>query len=227
MVKNHLSRLNAPNSWPIRKKGIKFITRPTPGAHTLQTSIPLSIVLIKILKVARIGKEVKRILHNGNILVNNKIIRSDKRHSLGIMDVISIPTLEKEFILVYDDKGKFAAVDLEKNKGTRLLKIANKTTLKGSKLQLQFTDGSNLFIAKDTYKTGDTIVFDMKDKKIVTHLPFEKKAKIYLTGGKRIGQLAELNEIKDKQIMITINGEEFEAARRHAFVVPKEFSLKK
>jgi len=73
MVKNHLSRLNAPTSWSIKRKVIKFTTRPSGGAHSLRESIPLSIVVTQLLKYARTRKEVKKILNEGKIFVNGKV----------------------------------------------------------------------------------------------------------------------------------------------------------
>ena len=57
MVKNHLSRLNAPKSWPIKRKGIKFITRPGAGAHCLDEGISLSLVIKELMKYAKTLKD--------------------------------------------------------------------------------------------------------------------------------------------------------------------------
>ena len=87
MVKRHLSRLNAPKSWPIKRKGIKFIRKPSPGAHTLRQCISLSLVIQNMLKYAKTSKEIKKILHERKILVNGKVKR-DSAFAVGIMDVL-------------------------------------------------------------------------------------------------------------------------------------------
>ncbi len=73
MVKNHLSRLNAPKSWPIQRKGIKFIVRPSAGAHNMRECIPLNLVLKGLLKYSRTTKETKSVLNAGNVLINGKV----------------------------------------------------------------------------------------------------------------------------------------------------------
>ena len=45
MVKNHLKRLNMPKSWQIKRKIIRWVTRPSPGAHNLDFGISLNTLL--------------------------------------------------------------------------------------------------------------------------------------------------------------------------------------
>jgi len=51
----HLSTLAAPKSWPIKRKGIKWITRPKSGPHNLKSSLPLIVVLRDMLKLTKIS----------------------------------------------------------------------------------------------------------------------------------------------------------------------------
>src|SRR3989344_3107655 len=105
MVKNHLSRLTAPVSWGVKRKGIKFITRPHAGAHNLRESIPLSLVITDLLKFARIRRETKKILNEGKIKlsplgddekdvrivqIKNKTIISGKKIQLNNSDGTNI-----------------------------------------------------------------------------------------------------------------------------------------
>lgn len=219
MVKNHLSRLNAPKSWPIQRKGIKFVTKPSPGLHSLRTSIPLSLVLIKLLKVARTNKEVKKILNDGNILINGKTIRKDKSYSVGVMDLITIPLVNQTYRILYDRKGKFAVLPLDaKEKDLRAVKIVCKTIVKKNKMQLNYSNGINTFVDKDAYETGDTLLL-AKDNSIKEHLKFEKGATIYLTGGRKVGRVCTLEDVKENNIVLKSEGELFETTKRHAFVV--------
>ena len=130
MVKRHLSRLNAPKSWPIKRKGIKFIRKPSPGAHTLRQCISLSLVIQNMLKYAKTSKEIKKILHERKILVNGKVKR-DSAFAVGIMDVLSIPTLKENYRVLYNTKGKFVLMKIEeKDANEILMKIINKTLIK-------------------------------------------------------------------------------------------------
>ena len=64
MAKNHITRLNAPTTWPIKKKGITWIVRPYPCGHKLEYCIPISVVLRTMTNHAKTMKEVKMILNN-------------------------------------------------------------------------------------------------------------------------------------------------------------------
>ena len=211
--------MHAPKSWPIKRKGIKFITRPNPGAHNSSNSIPISLVLTNILKYARVRKEVKKILYEGKVLVNNKI-RKDCHLPVGLMDIVSAPSLKESYRVLYTEKGKFNLLKISKDEeNLHLQKIVNKTTLKKNKVQINTFDGGCLIVDKDEYKTGDTIVLSLKDKKIVEHLPFKKGARIYMYGGKNIGKVGTLEEVKDHNIIVKTKEGSFETAKRYAFVV--------
>lgn len=224
----HLKRLNAPKSWPIKqRKGIKFITKPSPGPHSLEKSIPLDILMKDVLNYAQTTREVKKILNESKILVNN-IIRKDHSFPIGIMDTISIPSTNEYYRLLYNEKGKFSLKPIKKEDALiKLYKIKNKTILKGNKLQLNLDDGKNILVPKDGYKVGDTIL--LEGNKIKKHLKLEKNAMIFLTNGKYIGTVGTLEEIHkpsaltETKIVFKLNNKKFETLKKYAFVVEKEF----
>jgi small subunit ribosomal protein S4e len=219
MPVNHLSRLNAPKSWPIRRKGIKFIKRPNAGAHTLRTSITLSLVLTSVLKYVRIGKEVRKVLHEGNVLVNGKI-RRDPAYPVGIMDVVSLPKLKESYRVLYTDKGKFTVVSLvEKEQKVRAVKIKNKSLIKSGKVQLNFTDGTNTLVQKDVYKTEDTLLLSLEKNIVEQHIPFKEGAKVYLTGGNSVGKIAILSKVNGELVTLKIDGKDVDTARKYVFIV--------
>ncbi|MAG78081.1 30S ribosomal protein S4e [archaeon] len=224
MVKNHLSRLNAPKSWPIRRKGIKFIIRPQAGAHSLKNGISLSLVVRELLKYAKTNKEVKKILNEGKILVNNKPIK-DQHQNLGIMDVISIPELKEHYILIKNEKGKFKLLKKdEKVTQGKLCKIVGKNILKKGKMQLLFFNGQTKLVEKDEYKTGDSLIVNFKTNKVDKHLKFAKGSNIYVTGGKKVGvvgKLEEINKIKEdiENIIINVKGKKIETSKKYALVI--------
>ncbi|MBT3984755.1 30S ribosomal protein S4e [archaeon] len=223
MVKNHLNRLVAPKSWPIRRKGVKFITRPDAGAHTLKEGIPLTLVIRDLLKYAKTTKEVKKILNDGKVLVNNKI-RKNHTLNMGIMDILTIPELKESYVLYKDIKGKYklAKID-EKESMNKLCKIQDKVTLKKGKIQLKFFNGYNLLIDKDVYKTGDTVIINLKENKIIKHLKFEKGASIYITEGNKVGMCGKLVEITElnkgrENVIFEVEGKKYETSKHYAFV---------
>lgn len=226
MVKRHLSRLYAPKSWPIKRKETKFVTRSRTGAHSLKESVPLSLVLTHLLKHAQTRKEVKKILTDGKILVNNKI-RKDLALSVGPMDVVSIPSLNEAHRVLYTTKGElFIQPITEKEKDLLLLKVENKTIIKGGKVQLNQSNGATLLVEKDTYKTGDTLVHSLTDKKIIDHLSFKKGARLYITGGKNIGRIGVLEDVEKNTIVVKSDNATFKTAKEYAFVVGNYLTLK-
>ena len=217
MVKNHLTRLTAPKSWPIRRKGIKFITKPNPGSHNLRESIPMAVALRELLKYAKTTREVKKILNESKILINGKI-RKDHKYPLGNMDVMAIPDLKESYMLIKNIRGKFKLIKIENSKG-KLYKISDKKLLNKSKVQLNFFNGDNLIVEKDDYKTGDSIIVNLKDKKISKHLKFEKGARVYISRGNRVGMIGKVTEVKTLKegkdnIVFETDGKNYETAKK-------------
>jgi len=214
----HLKRLSAPKTWPIKRKQSIWITRQNPGPHTAKTSIPLNIVFKDLLKYTKTTKETKKILAQGNILVNQKL-RKDIKFPIGILDVLSLPTGEN-FRLIYNKLGKFILKSIEKEEASIILyKIKNKISLKNKKIQLNFHNGNNLIVDKNEYSVGDTLIIE-KDK-IKKHLKFCDSSIIFVIGGKHIGTIGELKKSKRGLTIKTKKGS-FPVLKQQIFVIGKE-----
>lgn len=227
MSKNHLKRLSAPKAWPLSKrKGVTFITKPLPGPHSLSRSMPLNIVIKEILNYAKNTKEVKKILHEGKVLINN-IVRRDHKFPVGFMDTISIPDLKEYYRLLYNKKGKFILKSIKEGEAVlKLCKIKSKIILKKNKIQLNLFDGTNILVLKDGYKVGDSIL--LENNKIKKHLKLEKDALIFLTNGKYIGNIGILEQIQETaaltptKISFKLNNKKFDTLKKYAFVIDKD-----
>tara|TARA_Y100000310_G_scaffold330946_1_gene403610 strand:- start:1086 stop:1787 length:702 start_codon:yes stop_codon:yes gene_type:complete len=227
MVKNHLSRLNAPKSWPIRRKGIKFIAKPSPGPHSMRECIPLNLVVKELLKLGRTNKEIKTILNTRNVLVNG-IVRKDHKFPVGIMDNVTVTELGKDYRILYSTKCKFIVKELKKAQaGFKLSRVEDKTIVAKGKVQLNMFDGTNIILDKNDYKTGDTLVIDLKTKKIKEAIKMEKGVKVYITGGNKVGKIGVLKEIKKLQgrrgynVVVDEDGKDFETNKKYAFAIGK------
>lgn len=222
MVKKHLSSLNAPKCWPIKRKEHKWTTRPNPGPHPLKRSIPLNILIKNLLKYAEKTKETKRILTNKEILID-KQIRKDHKFPIGLMDTIEIIKSKEYYRLLLNKKGKFILVPIKKEETEiKPLKIIGKKTVKNKKIQINLHDGRNILIEKDNYKVGDSIIINPLNKKIISHLKLEKNSKVYLTGGNHIGKIAivtELNKKGSKTIILNYNKEKIKTSKNYVFVI--------
>lgn len=214
-----LKRLAVPKSWPIKRKSIKFIIRPKPGAHPLQLSLPLNVIFRDILKYAKNKKEVKNILHSKTILIDG-IRRKDPRIPVGLFDLIEISDTKEYFRVFIDKKGKISLYSIDKNEaGLKPCKIVGKTKIKG-KTQLNFFDGKNTIISKDEYKCGDTLLLALPKQEIKKHFKLEKGATIYLVGGKHIGQTGIAESISAEKILYKeASGKSFETLKKYAFVI--------
>ena len=53
MTKNHLKRIAAPKAWAVKRKEGAFLIRPNPGAHSLRSGLPITVVLRDLLGIAK------------------------------------------------------------------------------------------------------------------------------------------------------------------------------
>ena len=232
MVKNHLKRIAAPQTWRIARKKSTFITRPKPGAHSRAHSISLSILMRELTKVTKSSKEVKYVIHKKEVLVDGTK-RHDPKLPVGIMDVVEFPQLAETFRVSLDEKGKLNAIPIsDKEKNLKVCMIVNKQWIKlkglknkGTKLQIQLNDGRNILLDDDKagYKTGDSLLLEVPSQKIKECLKFEKGAIVFLLGGKHAGSLGLIEEIFDKNIIFqTQSNEKYETSKKYAFIVGKK-----
>jgi len=220
-MSRHLKRLNAPKSWTILRKTTKYIAKPMPGAHTLAESMPVSLVL-KQLGHAQTTAEAKKILYGHQVLIDGKRVR-DPKSPVGILDSIALPASGEYYRVVFDAKARLQLIAIPKAEAnTKLSKVVNKTTVPGGKIQLNMNDGRNLLADKKSANTGDTLVLQVPEQKIVQHLALEKGALIYLLGGKHVGTLGTLDKVEGHEIMLTANGQSITTAKKYALVAGKE-----
>lgn len=222
MGKAHLKRLNAPKSWKIKRKGIKFITRPNPGPHSQDRCLSLNIVLRDMLDYASTTKEVKHILYKKGVLVDGKT-RKDIKFAVGFMDVVEIPEIKEYYRMIMDTKGYLIMLKIDKKEaGFKPCKILNKTIIKGGKVQLNLSYGINKIVKKNEYNIGDTILFEFQNKEIKEHIKFEKGVYVFMTAGSHIGKHGVIEEIKEKTIVFkSDSGESYETSKDYALAIGK------
>jgi len=221
-VSGHLKRVTIPRNWPIARKTNKWVARPNPGPHSGDRSLPLVVVIRDMLKLADNSREAKRVLYEGNILVDG-IVRKDYRFPVGIFDVISIPVLGKHYRMLVDSRGHFYTSLLEPGHVRKLARVENKTCLKGNKIQLNLSDGTNI-LGNGNYSTHDSLVLSIPDKNVEDWIPFEVGNLVMVVGGRHSGQIGTLKEIKvvrsSSPNRAIISGEtEFETIVDYVFMI--------
>jgi small subunit ribosomal protein S4e len=148
------------------------------------------------------------------------------------MDVISIPTLEQNYRILFGTDGRIKLIRIpNENAKFKLCKILDKIKIKNGKIQLNLHDGRNIITDNESLKTGDTLKILLPDQKILKHIALEKGVKVMITNGKHIGEIAVLDELKpqpgskqDRVLLTGENGEKFETLKGYVFVIGKEHS---
>jgi len=224
----HQKRLSAPKTYKIPRKVYKWVVKPSPGPHN-KNAVPLLIVVRDYLQLADTAREARRIIAAGEILVDG-VPRKDYKFPVGLFDVIKIPKLNKSYRIVFDEKGRYVPIEIEDD-NLKLYKIVNKTMVKGGRIQLNLFDGTNI-LADNSYKTKDSILMEIPEKKIVDHLPFEIGALVMITGGTHAG---EIGRVKDYRIIrssspnlvtVEVEGKELTTIEDYIFVIGKKDSDK-
>jgi len=194
-MSKHLKRIAAPRVVQLHRKERKWTIKPSPGPHPLQQSIALGLIVRDYLTLCDGYREGKHVISNGDILVDGSK-RTNHKYPCGLMDVISIPKLKKEYRIVFNQKGKLTVIPISNTDAQwKLRRIENKTHVKGNKIQLNFHDGTNILVKKDEYNTGDVLQISFKDNKINDVFKYEKGTVSLVIGGSHIGEMANIQEI--------------------------------
>ncbi|HEA46767.1 MAG TPA: hypothetical protein ENH99_03215, partial [Candidatus Pacearchaeota archaeon] len=97
----YLKRQKVPKSWPIFRKGTKYVVRPL---SNLGNGIPVLVILRDSLKIAQTRKEAKRMINSKNVLLNGKPIK-EERSSVLLFDTITLVPMKKSYRLGLSQNG--------------------------------------------------------------------------------------------------------------------------
>jgi small subunit ribosomal protein S4e len=234
VVKKHLKRLPAPDFWKIKKKEAAYVAKPRAGPHKIERSIPLQVLLRDFTQTVDTGTDAKKMIKMGEVHVDGRP-RKDQKYPTGFMDVISIPGMKKDYRVIIDYKGLKVIDCPSKESKKKLVKIIDKSLIKRGQLQLNTHDGRNIPVKvknaekpkEDVYKSGDSLVIELPNQKILEHLKFEKGNLVLITGGQNKGTFAKIKEIittrsrEPNKVLCEKDGKEFEAIKDYIFVVGK------
>ncbi len=219
MVKNHLKRLATPRTWGIKRKKSVFITKPQPGAHSKEFGISLNTLFKEELEIARTTKEVKKILHDQEVLIDGKRRRTEK-YNVGFMDVISFPLTKEHYRMSFSKKGKLTAFKIkEEEANKKLVRITGKKTIKGNKTQLTMGDGKTIIIDKNNYKVNDVLEIELPSQKIIKHIPFKKGSNVLIIKGQHSGQTGTIEEINEEEELVTVKTPEKKIHTKSSYIL--------
>lgn len=214
----HLKREPAPSFWPIPRKRYAWVVKPKAGSHSIQKSLPLTIIVRDILGFGKTRKEAGTIISQGKVLVDGRI-RREEAFPTGLMDVITIPEAKANYRVLSHRKGLILH-PIEKDEAEfKLCRVENKTHVKKGNIQLNLHDGTNKLIqvadpkspTEDIYKTLDVVKVAIPSGEIVGQIKLAKGNSVLFTGGKNKGIHGKILDIEEatgerRQLLATVEG---------------------
>lgn len=223
----HMKRLASPRAWKISKKSSTWVPKPIAGKHSIESSIPLGIALRDYLKVVDTMTEAKRVIGNREIQIDGRVATSHKA-PVGLMDIISLPKLEKHFRTVIDHHGRVALAEIPAAQATwKLCRVQNKTTVSGGRLQLNLHDGRNVIVKEAGYKTGDVLKLALPTQEIKGHYAFGEGMTALITGGAHVGEFATvkgeetIRSPRPNLVSLSAGSDAFSTVKPYVFLVGK------
>ena len=197
----HLKRKAIPKTWPVPRKGTKYIVRG------MEKGIPILIAVRDMLKLAQDRKEVKKILNSKIAYINSRLI-NDEKAALKLFDVLKLK--DKTYRLTIKNRRYSLEEISARDAGAKIAKIISQKMQKGNKVQVNLDDGIN-YVSKGKCKIGDSVIIDFKEG-IKKCIPLREKSKVFVKKGKHIGKAGiiekltgSLAEIKTDSEKINVN----------------------
>ena len=221
-MKKHIKRMAAPSSWAITRKTSHWVTKPRPGPHGTSESMPLLGVIRDMLALCDNSREARFIIGGRGVTVDGKTV-TDYKYPVGLMDVVTIVKTKQSFRMLVDYKSKLRLVPIEEaEKGWKLARIDDKTSIKKGKVQLNLHDGRCIIVPKDQYKTGDVLKIELPSQKVMKAYKLEKGNLALVTGGSHPGtvQTIESYQIRRGSASNLVTFKEgFSTVKENVFVV--------
>jgi small subunit ribosomal protein S4e len=219
-----MKRISAPSSWDIARKEARFITKPSPGGHSVGKSYSLAVVLRDFLGMVASQKEVMQVLTARQVLVDG-VPRRDPGFAVGLFDVVSIPKEGKTFRLVPSPDGLVPVDIVSTEAGMKLCRVKSKVKVAGGHIQFGFHDGRSMLDDKLTASCGDTVVMKVPAQSVVDSVKLAKGATALVVSGDRAGQVGRIISVKkgtssrEKMVALSLPSGETELPERLVFAV--------
>src|SRR3989442_8805982 len=104
-MSKHLKRLNAPPAMRVSRKNFYWVAKPHPGAHPLQRSVALIVLVRDHLALAQTSREAKAIIGGREMKVDGRVV-TDPHFSVGLMDVVSVEKTGAFYRMLLDYRGR-------------------------------------------------------------------------------------------------------------------------
>ncbi|MBM2851988.1 MAG: ribosomal protein [Candidatus Nitrosotenuis sp.] len=222
-----LKRQMSPMFWGITRKEPRFVVTVRPGPHSKHVSIPTAVFLRDTLKLVKTLREAKYAIYGGKVKVDG-VERKSLHHGIGLMDVVELEGISDIYRLVPGKGHILTPLKIKSSeKSVKLVKVTSKQNVAKGKTQIGFHDGRSL-LSDDKISVGDTCVMQVPEQKIKEVLKLEKGAKVIVTKGLNVGQMADVKEIKEgtfvlpKRALLSFGQREIEIPANLVMVVGKK-----
>jgi len=152
--------------------------------------------------VAETRKEAKKVIAQGKVFVDGKVRRKDD-FPVGLMDVVSMPELNKFYRILPSHKGLFLNPISKEEASFKLFRVEGRTLVKDGNSQISLHDGSNILVKaevsespSEVYETFDTLKLGLPEKEVMDQLKTKKGNMAVITGGKNVGKQGKIVEIE-------------------------------
>jgi small subunit ribosomal protein S4e len=213
--------INAPKSVFIKRKERVWSIKTQAGAHKKNSAVALGIVLRDYIKVGASVKEIKQILHAGEVKVNG-VVKDNYQMGVGLFDTIDIDKQKLHNRVVFDSNGRLVLKALKKPSSEKICRVEYKQTVaKGT--QITTDDGRVLFGVKAN--VGDGLKIKLPEGKVMSVLPLQANAAVYIINGVHCAEKGKVKEIvpgtakREKLLRFTNGKDVFETVARNAYVI--------
>ncbi len=223
-----LKRFSAPPLWRIPVKKFKWVTRPSPGPHPKNFSIPLLLILRDVLRIVNDSSEARKVIGNKEVLVDG-VPRTNYKFPVGLMDVLEIPKLGLIYRILPTPKKTLEPIPIpEEEKNLKLCRIENKKINKGNNIQLNLHDGRNVLLKPNitllkekVYRRLDSLLLTVPHQTLKEHVEFSEGHFALVVKGKHMGAVGEITSMDEgfKNATVTLNTEKGEIKTRKDFVM--------
>ncbi len=205
------------------KKQGKYTVAPR-GPHPLEQSIVLAVLLRDYLGYVQTYKEAKKVIKQGKILVDARVIK-DHRFGVGVFDVVEIPDMGRVFRVLPKGAKLYVSEIEEREKNLKICKIIGKKAVKGGKIQFNLHDGRNV-LGENTYSTQDSLLLELPGQRVTEHFPLAENMLCFVFRGKNAGKLGKIVKIERgwnlNRVLLRENGTEFYAPFENIIVVGRD-----
>ncbi|MEM3403866.1 MAG: 30S ribosomal protein S4e [Nitrososphaeria archaeon] len=209
-----MKRSTAPPFWKITRKEHRFISKPSPGPHPIKESYPLATLLRDVLKVVKTMRDAESVINSGKVAVDG-VIRKDKHFPVGLMDVISIPSLNKIFRLLPAKNTLLYPVEIDAESAKiKLCKVKTKKKIRLNRFAYGLHDSRTFFSKEDlNAKIGDSLLISIPDGKVLSKVALDSGSQVIFLKGKSLGKLGVIRRVHsghfsaEKMAEVEVEGE--------------------